>query len=107
MVDFDEEDALKYPLFQDDFGEPGDRELQDKIVTARKPHKCCECLSEITVGMRYRLHVGIYSSELHRYHFCDACCEAMSRVFDSDDDDCDPMQERERVRAKNEEGGAA
>jgi len=98
MIPFDEAKALRYPLFQDDFGEPGDRVLSDQITTAAKTHQCVECLSPINKGERHRVHAGIYDGGFRRYRYCEGCCEAMSRVFDNDGD---PMAARSAIRARN------
>ena len=74
----DESKVLAYPLFQDDFGEPGDRVLYDKIVTAAKDHQCIECLGPIAFGERHRHHVGKYGGEMRHYRYCALCCEAMA-----------------------------
>lgn len=107
----DEAAILRYHLFQDDFGEPGDRILSDKMVTARKEHTCSECLSTVHPGMRYRHHVGVYNGDLNHYRFCFDCCGAMAQAFDGPDDaDSHPMEKRMDVRRANEEaknGGAA
>lgn len=80
-VTFNEVEALRYPLFQDDFGEPGDKVLSDHIVTARKTHKCLECLSPIQPGSRQRVHTGKYSGRVWSYHICECCCAAMAVHF--------------------------
>lgn len=96
--------VLRYPLFQDDFGEPGDRILSDKMLTARKEHTCSECLSPVHQGTRYRRHTGVYNGGVRHYLFCFDCCEAMSRAFDVPDDaDSHPMEKRMDVRRANEE----
>lgn len=80
-VTFNEAEALRYPLFQDDFGEPGDKVLSDHIVTARKAYKCMECLGPIQPGSRQRVHTGKYSGKVQSYRFCDRCCAAMAVHF--------------------------
>lgn len=78
---FDEREALRYPLFQDDFGAPGDKVLSDQIITARKAAECHECLEAIDPGTRYRKHVGVYDGQLMAFKFCAGCCAAMAKVF--------------------------
>lgn len=104
----DEAAVLRYSLFQDDFGEPGDRILSDKMVTARKEHTCSECLSPVHPGKRYRYHVGVYNGDLNHYRFCFDCCAAMAQAFDvRDDADSHPMEKRMDVRRANEEANKA
>lgn len=107
-IAFNEAEALRYPLFQDDFGEPGDRVMSDKIATAVKRHECCECLGAINPGERQRVHVGKYAGDMRTYRFCQGCCEAMSRVFVDGEDDLDdedegenPMEARWAIRTEN------
>ena len=97
--EFDEKQALRYPLFQDDFGEQGDRVLTDEIRTTRKQYICCECLSAVHIGTRCRYHAGIYGGRLMAYRFCSECCQAMSLVFNGDED---AMDSRSEIRAENE-----
>ena len=92
---FDEKEALRYPLFADDFGDPSDVVLSDKIVTARSGHICVECLSPITVGARHRVHRGIYDGAVRMYRFCPDCCAAMAAVFNGQPD---AMEARWAVR---------
>ena len=92
---FDEKEALHYPLFADDFGNPSDVVLSDKIVTARNGHICTECLSLIAVGVRHRVHRGIYDGAVRMYRFCPDCCAAMAAVFNGKPD---AMGERWVVR---------
>jgi hypothetical protein len=98
MVTFNEEHALEWPLFEGDFGAPGDRELSDVIRTARKARTCCECLEPITPGMRYRYHSGIYDGQLRTYTFCDGCCKAMAQTFHGN---YNAMDARSAVRSVN------
>lgn len=80
-VTFDEAEALRYPLFQDDFGEPGDVVLSNRISTARKAHTCLECMGPIQPGSRQRVHTGKYNGDVRSYHYCDRCCAAMAVHF--------------------------
>lgn len=83
-IGFNDKEALRYPLFQDDFGSPDDRVLTDEIRTARKARTCCECLGPIIPGARYRYHAAVYDGALRTYAFCDECCAAMAKVFNGD-----------------------
>lgn len=104
---FDEAGALRYPLFQDDFGEPGDKALSDRIMTCRQTASCCECLGPIETGTRYRKHVGVYGGAMREYKFCAECCAAMAKTFsDGDDRDYDAMAERSALRAARAKGDA-
>lgn len=97
-VTFDEREALRYPLFQDDFGAPGDKQLRDEVVTARKAAVCHECLGPITPGSRYRKHVGVYDGQLMAFGFCSGCCAAMVQVFNGNHL---AMDARSALRAEN------
>jgi len=98
-MDSDQEaQALRYPLFQDDFGEPGDKVFSDRIVTCAKPAQCNECWEQIQVGSRYRRHVGKYGGRVSTYKFCCDCCIAMGKTFNGD---WNAMDERAIVRKTN------
>lgn len=43
--------------------------------TARTPHTCCECMSEIAHGQRYEHAVGRYGSEVDIHDTCALCAE--------------------------------
>lgn len=103
-VEFNEAEALRYPLFQDDFGAPGDKVLRDTIITARASHTCCECWSAINPGDRYRKHVGKYDGSVKQYGFCSQCCAAMAKVFNGEPE---AMDSRSQVRAANNFGVSA
>lgn len=44
-------------------------------VTARKPHKCCECGAEIPKGERYERFKGKWEGEWEEYRTCLGCVE--------------------------------
>jgi hypothetical protein len=46
-----------------------------KIVTARKYHKCCECRRLIEPGHQYEVYSGIWEDEPHRFKTCLMCCK--------------------------------
>jgi len=101
---FNEAEALRYPLFQDDFGSRGDKCLSDAIVSCRIECACCECLGAIVTGSRYRKHVGIYDGQLRQFKICEGCCRAMSLVFNGQPD---AMVAREVLRAERTKKGGA
>ena len=45
----------------------------EKERKARKPHKCCECGHEITVGEKYQYVSGIWDGEPDSYKTCLSC----------------------------------
>ncbi len=73
--------VLSYPLFEGDFGDPGDRQLCDGFVVANKMHKCHHCQGPIVPKERHRVHVGVYDGQLMTFRYCSACCGAMAEYF--------------------------
>lgn len=47
----------------------------DKMVRARKPHKCYECNRRIQPGEEYNRVVGKWDGEFGQYTFCSECHE--------------------------------
>jgi hypothetical protein len=45
----------------------------EKEVTARKLHKCCECHRPITPGTRYQKASGKWDGDFHSYYTCLDC----------------------------------
>jgi hypothetical protein len=45
-------------------------------VTARKPHRCCECGNEIAVGEKHRVAAYKFEGEFHSDRTCSPCLEA-------------------------------
>jgi hypothetical protein len=78
MSAFNESECLALNPFEGDFGEPGDRILEDKIVTARTQKKCCNCLGPITPGSRIRRIRAIFSGKFCGYNMCSDCCAAFA-----------------------------
>lgn len=77
-----ERDVLAYNPFEGDFGEPGDRPLTDKMVTAAKAHPECHCCGcPIEKGERHRYKAEISDGELMDWRWCWACCVAMCEVW--------------------------
>ncbi|TJZ75617.1 hypothetical protein [Chitiniphilus eburneus] len=86
MGTFDEVACLDVNPFEGDFGAPDDRVLEDKIVTTRKAAKCGCCMQDAQPGERSRVIAAIFDGQLMRYRFCAACCAAMAKCWDEDDD---------------------
>ena len=47
----------------------------EKIVTARKAHRCCECGDVIPVGARYERVVGKWDGDFGTFETCLVCVE--------------------------------
>lgn len=88
---FDEDRCKAYDVFAGDFGSPGDRLLQDSIVTAAKTHKlrCHTCGGVILKGERHRVRTEIVDGELMAYRWCGLCCVAMARSWDDEGHEID------------------
>lgn len=70
--------ALLYNPYEGDFGSPGDRILENKIVVAAKDHDGCHiCGATIVKGERHRLQVDVSEGKILRNRWCAACCAAM------------------------------
>ena len=110
MRQFDESACLNANPFEGDFGEPGDRILQDKIVTTRKPAQCGCCHGTTEVGERTRSIKAVFDGQLMSYRFCSECCHAMACMWD---DDGEAWESRARMEipsqhsADSGKGGAA
>lgn len=101
---FDEEAALRYDPFADDFGMPDDRILRDRICTARKPGQCHICAQEIIPGTRTRSLSAKFDGEVRSYRWCHLCCAAMAEVHSNRDDyETDPFAAIEARYALAEE----
>ena len=86
MTEFDEQAALEANPFESDFGDPTDRILKDKIVTARKQTQCCTCGEQINPGNRIRSMTAIFDGDFKRYAWCPRCCAAMAAIEDDEDE---------------------
>lgn len=77
--------ACRYNPFDGDFGDVGDRELADKIVTFRYSHECCLCPATIKAGEVGRSLTMLWAdgspAPIATYRYCRACTEAMAKVF--------------------------
>lgn len=51
----------------------------EKIVKARKPHKCCECHDEIPAGAKYESCTGKWDGDLQTYKTCMLCVEIRNK----------------------------
>ncbi|MGL4885373.1 MAG: hypothetical protein ACRC4V_03330 [Aeromonas veronii] len=80
-------EAICFDPFEDDFGEPGDRTLKDKIVKFRKPHRCHICGTTTTVGEVGRSRVDVFEGKLYSFYFCHECCVAMVTSLDDCEDE--------------------
>jgi len=47
--------------------------FNERMIKARKPHKCCECGAVIQVGDRHELVEGLWDGSWSRYRTCRAC----------------------------------
>lgn len=92
-----EADCLHWFPFADDFGSPGDRVLQDKVVTARKAGPCFDCAQPIAPGERTRTLSAKFDGELRRYRWCAFCCAAMT-----EEDPAEAMEARTLLRSQHE-----
>jgi len=43
--------------------------------TARKPHKCCECLEEIKPGQKYEKIFSVFDGGIQTYKTCEFCAK--------------------------------
>ena len=84
MVDFDENECLKYDPFEGDFGSPSDVILKDKIGFARKSGECHICTHDIVKGEKIRMLTAVFDGTLVRYHWCSECCAAMAATWSDD-----------------------
>lgn len=51
-------------------------------VTARKPHRCCECGCQIARGEKYERATGKWEGNLETFKTCSACCELRYAITD-------------------------
>jgi len=98
--------ALDYDPFDGDFGDSGDHLFQDKMVRAKKEHKCSHCLGPIVAGETYRSRREVSWSEFFCFKWCAACCEAM--VFElkaeslGEEEEIFPFESRRNLNNKAE-----
>jgi hypothetical protein len=72
--------VLQFDPFDGDFGDPDDREFQDKLVQARKEHDCSWCGAEIRPGELYRSIAGVNDGDFSTWKGCIECCDAFALV---------------------------
>ena len=46
---------------------------EERIIVARKAHRCCECRCEIAKGERYQSASGLWEGQFSRFSTCIAC----------------------------------
>ncbi|MBA5203073.1 hypothetical protein H2Y57_05150 [Pectobacterium aroidearum] len=96
---FDHDAALDFDLFAGDFGDSGDVELSNKIVTGRGEYTCFICYGGIAKGEIHRSAVHKFDGEIMSYRVCNECCIAMAHsvnydYLDDGDDGQDPIDKR-------------
>ncbi len=62
-----------YPEFQD-----------DRVVTAKKEHKCSECKRAIAKGEQYYRHSGKCDGSFYVVKQCRRCCYDYNRIVESE-----------------------
>jgi len=55
--------------------EDGPSILREKLVKARKQHKCCECGNTIEIGDEYEYVFGVWDGESSQFHTCEKCSD--------------------------------
>lgn len=78
---------LDYDPFAADQMDPCDKVFKDKMVTARKEHSCFHCKGVIAPKSQYRHMVGLIDGAIHECKFCAACCAAMVKDLEEEDDE--------------------
>ena len=54
----------------------------DKVITAKKPHRCTECRSPIESGEKYHYHTGKYDGDFFAHKICRRCDYDVIRVVE-------------------------
>jgi len=78
--------ALSFDMFAGDFGDGTERCLHDKIVKARKAHRCHICDGVTKAGELARSAKWIFDGELMTYYCCQECVLAMAKCESCDDE---------------------
>ena len=76
-VNYDLDDALTFDAFEGDFGYGDECTIKNKIVKAKKEHKCHNCNEKILKGEKNRIMVEKVNGELMTFRWCALCCVAM------------------------------
>ena len=78
--------VLSYDPYAGDFGSPGDKVLENKMVVARKFREgdCHICRGDIAKGERHRKQVDVFDGQLISNRWCALCCAAMALNWDDD-----------------------
>lgn len=86
---------IDFDPFDGDFGCPGDKTLNDKMVFARKGYACVHCKGPILAGEKHRSRTDVCEGELMSWRWCAACCAAMvAQINGSDENEQFPFEER-------------
>jgi hypothetical protein len=62
-------DYAEYPTF-----------YEEKMVTARRDHRCCECLGAIAKGERYERKSGKWEGQVQTYKTCQRCLDFEAHI---------------------------
>lgn len=49
--------------------------FREKLVKARKNHKCCECNGSINKGDIYEYTFGVWEGKAESFHTCEKCSD--------------------------------
>lgn len=72
-------DVLAFDPFSGDIGDPGDRELRDKVVRCRRGGTCHCCGKDFEAGTLVRSIVMVYAADgMKAFKFCKWCCDAQA-----------------------------
>jgi hypothetical protein len=61
---------------------------EEKLVTAKKAHKCYECLREIKPTDQYTIIKGLWEGKWHNFKICQKCIEIRDFLLDVQSIDC-------------------
>jgi len=70
---------LYFDVFDGDFGDPGDKCLENKIVKCKKENKCHGCGENTEIGTFNLVKKMIWADDgkLVSYRWCQNCCNKM------------------------------
>ena len=54
--------------------------FKQRIVTARKPHKCCECKDVIPKGTKYERITGLWDGKWDEFKMCIGCSRIREHI---------------------------